>query len=220
MSGGEEEMKVAIVIDHPLMSRGMVAVLRQQDNIQVVGEAEHREEALSLLTDKKPDVVIIDSQFGMKSCFDIIEEARFQALNCKFVILSSTNVITDFERAKGLGVAGYMSKLVLPEEILHALAMIQRGRTYYDPVLLEEMMAPKIHFNMSNMTETLTPKEMEVLMELGKGHSNRQIANALYITEYTVKKHVSQVLGKLNLTDRTQAALYANAAGLVKYVVN
>lgn len=213
-------MKVGIVMDHPLMSRGMAAVLRQEENIQVVGEAEHREEAISLLLTKEPDVIIIDSQFEMKSCFEIIEEARLQRLDCKFIILSSTTVIADFERAKGLGVAGYMSKQVLPEEIVHALMMIQRGRTYYDPVLLEEMMAPKIHFGMLNMAEALTPKEMEVLMELGKGLSNREISKNLFITEYTVKKHVSQVLGKLNLSDRTQAALYANAAGLVKYVVN
>lgn len=205
---------------HPLMSKGLAAVLSQQENIEVVGELEHQEEALSNLLAKEPDVIIIDSQLGLRSCFDSIEEAKFLGLNCKFIVLSSTTTFADFERAKALGVAGYMSKRILPEEIVHALAMIQKGRTYYDTVLLEEMMAPKPHYARTNTVESLTPKETEVLMELGKGLSNREIAQVLFITEYTVKKHVSQVLGKLNLTDRTQAALYANAAGLVKYVVN
>ena len=92
------------------------------------------------------------------------------------------------------------------------MPIVDKGRHYYDPIFLED-----VPYANGRVQEHLTPKEMEVLRALGRGLSNREIALELFVTEFTVKKHVSQVLAKLNLTDRTQAALWANANGVVAY---
>lgn len=121
--------------------------------------------------------------------------------------------------AKEIRVDGYVLKEALPEELIHALKIISKGRKYYDPGVLELIIKSNDPFEDDGHLEQLTPKEKEVLMELGKGRSNKEISQVLYITEYTVKKHVSQILAKLDLTDRTQAALYANVKGLATYVI-
>ena len=114
-----------------------------------------------------------------------------------------------------------MLKDALPEELIHALQIVSRGRKYYDPGVLDLLMtSQELPFAIDGQIEQLTPKEKEVLLELGMGVPNKQISQTLFITEYTVKKHVSQVLAKLGLANRTNAALYANAKGLVTYNVN
>lgn len=113
-------------------------------------------------------------------------------------------------------IEGVCLKEAFPEDLLYGIEVVARGRKYYDPVLMGSIMDHKSAREKQELSE-LTPKELEVLMSLGKGRSNKEIANALYITEFTVKKHVSQVLAKLELADRTQAALYALSKGLVQF---
>ncbi|QTD40816.1 response regulator transcription factor [Sporosarcina sp. Te-1] len=211
-------MRVVIVDDHPVVRRGLAAVLLQLETFEVIGEASNGKEAIMLMAETMPELAIIDLQLGMESGLDLISKIQRQGMRCKFIVLTSSPDKNNFTKAKELGVAGYISKEALPEELVHALQMVCKGRTYYDPRILEQMVG--VHTERVAMVNVLTPKETEVLIELGKGLSNKEISQMLYITEYTVKKHVSQVLGKLNLADRTQAALYANALGLVRYVVN
>ena len=136
-------------------------------------------------------------------------------------MLTSSTEERDFKRAKEISVDGYVLKEALPEELINALQIVSKGRKYYDPGVLDLLMTSHERpFEIDGHIEQLTPKEKEVLLELGMGHSNKQISQTLFITEYTVKKHVSQVLAKLGLADRTNAALYANAKGLVTYNVN
>lgn len=213
-------MKIVIVDDHALVRKGLTAILSLENDIEILGEAANSREALIVLKSLKPDLTIVDVRLGDESGFDLIVEARRQGAVCKFVVLTSSRGKEDFTRAKELGVDGYVLKEALPEEMLHALRMINKGRTYYDQGVLDFVMRPSTSYKAEKKAEVLTPKELEVLMELGKGFSNKEISQKMYITEYTVKKHVSQVLAKLELADRTHAALYANATGLVRYVVN
>ncbi|MGN7385452.1 response regulator [Sporosarcina sp. SAFN-015] len=213
-------MKIVIIDDHPLVRKGLTAILSLEHDIEILGEAANGKEGLLVLNSLKPDLTIVDLRLGDESGLDLIAEARRQGATCKFVVLTSSTDKEDFRRAKEMEVDGYVLKEALPEEMLHALRMINRGRTYYDQGVLEFVMKPSTSYKSEKQTEVLTPKEMEVLMELGKGFSNKEISQKMYITEYTVKKHVSQVLAKLELADRTHAALYANATGLVRYVVN
>lgn len=211
-------MRVVIVDNYPVVRRGMAAVLEQLETFEVVGEASDGKEAMMKIADTQPDLAIIDLSLGMESGLDLIAKIKQHGLRCQFIVLTASPDKESFKKAKELGVSGYISKEALPEELVHALQMIDMGRSYYDSRILEQMVSvPSERVSMINM---LTPKETEVLIELGKGLSNKEISQMLFITEYTVKKHVSQVLGKLNLADRTQAALYANAMGLVRYVVN
>lgn len=210
-------MKVIIVDDHPLIRKGLIELITIEDSMNVVAEASDYEEGLNLIVQLKPDLAIIDLRLAEESGLELVKECRAQGVGAKFTILTSSSNQQDFKKAKSVGVDGYILKDALPEELLHALKMIGRGRKYYDPGVLE-LMANDVEDD--EFIEHLTPKEKEVLIELGKGMSNRDISKRLYVTEYTVKKHVSQILAKLELTDRTQAALFANAKGLVSYAIN
>ncbi|MEK3978667.1 response regulator transcription factor [Psychrobacillus sp. FSL K6-2836] len=213
-------MTVVIIDDHPLIRRGLNSLFSLSGSLKVLGEATNRREAIELLNAVKPDIAIVDLRLGEESGIELITEAIRLGIKSKFVILTSSTNEEDFKKAKEIGVAGYLLKEALPEELMHALQMIRKGRKYYDPTVLDLMMKEKNQLDESGHFEQLTPKEREILVELGKGHSNKEISKTLYITEFTVKKHVSQVFAKLGLADRTQAALYANAKGLVKYVIN
>jgi len=214
-------MQIVIVDDHPLVRKGLTSILSIYGEMEVLGEAASRKEALTLFLTAKPDLAIVDLRLANESGLELIAEAKQQGITCKFVVLTSSTEEHDFKQAKEIGVDGYILKEALPEELIHALGVISKGRKYYDPgvfdLVLKSSASP---FEDDGHIEQLTPKEKEVLLELGMGLSNKQISQALYITEFTVKKHVSQVLAKLNLADRTHAALYANVKGLVTYSVN
>ena len=214
-------MQIVIVDDHPLVRKGLTSILSMDGAMKVLGEAASRKEALTLFHKTKPDLAIVDLRLANESGLELIIEAKQQGIACKFVVLTSSTEERDFKQAKEIGVDGYILKEALPEELIHALGIIGRGRKYYDPGVFDlEGKLSESPFEEDGHIEQLTPKEKEVLLELGMGLSNKQISQALYITEYTVKKHVSQVLAKLDLADRTNAALYANVKGLVTYHVN
>jgi DNA-binding NarL/FixJ family response regulator len=187
--------------------------------MEVLGEAKNYKDALVLINTAKPDLALVDLRLADESGLDLITEVMQKGTTCKFVVLTSSTEEEDFLRAKETGVDGYVLKEALPEELIHALHIISQGRKYYDPGVFDLVMKSSEPLEDEHI-EQLTPKEKEVLIELGKGLSNKDISQTLFITEYTVKKHVSQVLAKLELADRTQAALYANAKGLVTYMVH
>lgn len=206
-------MKIVIVDDHPLVRRGLASVISMQPNVRFAGEATNGREALDVIKETKPDIVLIDLKLVDESGLDVIKAARAHGIVSKFILLTSSASREDFLRAEEVMVDGYVLKEALPEELLFAIQLVHKGRKYYDPGLMEE----KMRINGSSSTDELTPKEKEVLIELGQGACNREIASRLFISEFTVKKHVSQILAKLQVNDRTQAALYANAIGLTKY---
>lgn len=206
------KLRLVIIDDHPLVRKGLISILGSEPSLDVVGEAETLEQALEVLTNSKPDLVLLDLRLGDISGLEVMRQAQKLHTNCKFVILTSSSNEEDFLQAEQLGVSGYLLKEALPEEIINAIKIISRGRKFYDPAILEIKMKLK---EKNWWEENLTPREKEVLIALGKGLSNRDIASMIYVTENTVKKHVSQVLAKLNVADRTQAALYAYSKGLV-----
>jgi DNA-binding NarL/FixJ family response regulator len=206
-------VKIVIVDDHPLVRRGLAAVISMQPNLHFAGEATNGQEALLVIEETQPDLVLIDLKLADESGLDVIKAARAHGLTSKFILLTSSASREDFLKAEEVLVDGYVLKEALPEELLFAIQLVHKGRKYYDPGLMED----KMRMGGSSPTDELTPKEKEVLIELGQGACNREIASRLFISEFTVKKHVSQILAKLQVADRTQAALYANAVGLTKY---
>jgi two-component system, NarL family, nitrate/nitrite response regulator NarL len=206
-------VKIVIVDDHPLVRRGLAAVISMQANLEFAGEATNGQEALLVIEEIQPDLVLIDLKLADESGLDIIKAARIRGIASKFILLTSSASREDFLKAEEVLVDGYVLKEALPEELLFAIQLVHKGRKYYDPGLMED----KMRMSGNSPTDELTPKEKEVLIELGQGACNREIASRLFISEFTVKKHVSQILAKLQVADRTQAALYANAVGLTKY---
>lgn len=171
-----------------------------ESDMELIGECSNVQEALTMIDEKKPDLAIIDLKLGKESGLEIVSADKEH--KCKYVILTSSAAYADFKKSEEVNVDGYVLKEALPEELLYALRLVGRGRKYYDPVLLE--------YKLQEGNDNLTLREKEVLQKLGQGLNNQEIADELFISENTVKKHVSQILAKLNLHDRTQAALYAN----------
>lgn len=202
-------MKVVIVDDHPVVREGISSILSLDSDIEVSGEASNIAEAVKVINSSKPDLVLIDIKLGKENGLDIIN--KINSVDCKLAVITSSIDINDFEKAEQFGVDGYIIKDAFLEEILNAVKIINRGRKYYDSMVLSFLNKRHQH----NVEEKLTNREKEVLIAIRKGMKNKEIARQLFISEYTVKKHVSQVLAKLKLKDRTQAALYAISNGYI-----
>lgn len=196
-------MKIVIVDDHPLVRKGINSILSLEDNFEIVGEAGCVSDAERVILENKPDAALIDLRLGNEDGLSIVRNAKAKNTSCKFIILTSSLEHSDFQRAEECGINGYILKESFPDEIIYALNVISRGRKYFDPNIVDYAMR-----NNNDDIEELTPREREVLEVLGKGLCNKDIAKRLFITEFTVKKHIGQILDKLNLSDRTQAALY------------
>lgn len=199
-------MRVALVDDHPLVWQGIKAVLATEADMEPVGWASNGQEAERLVIETEPDVVLMDMRLPGESGLDIIKRLKLKAPGARFVILTTYTEKREVAEAIEMGVDGYMLKEALPEEMLAALRLVKRGRPYFDPAVMQVMMAAQRQHNQLN---ELTAREREVLDKLAQGLSNKEIAQKLFVSKYTVKKHVSGILSKLGLKDRTQAALYA-----------
>lgn len=206
-------MRIVVVDDHPLIRKGISMILSLETNIEVVGEGSNVKEGIEIINNTKPDLAIINLKLRKESGLSIVSSINKDNNSCKMIILTTLMEEKEFKEAEALGVVGYILKDALPEEICYAIRVIAKGRKYYDPGIMEVLMKKENKI----VIDTLTCREKDVLRELGKGLNNMEIANKLFITEHTVKKHVSQVLSKLGYSDRTQAAIYAVKSGLVKY---
>ena len=207
-------MKIVIIDDHPLVRKGLEMVTTLEPDIELVGFASNGKEALELIQQSQPEVALVDLRLPGEHGLDIIKQARQIHPECKYVILSSYASKEEIRQAMLEKVDGYILKEALPEELVTSIRMVAKGRKYFDPVIVQH--AVESSDEEADKIKELTQRELEVLTSLAQGHNNRAIGEALYISEHTVKKHIGQILTKLNLKDRTQAALYAVSKGLDK----
>ena len=205
-------MKVIIVDDHPVVRHGVVESLSMEEDIEVVGMASDSNEGLELLLSTSPDVAIVDLKMPGGGGLALIRQAREKEVKCRFIILTSYASYRDVSEAVSENVDGYMLKEALPEELISAIRLIAQGRRYYDPEIVDSVMNSKKR----DPFHDLTKRELEILEALAGGLNNRAISKSLYISENTVKKHICNLLEKLEMEDRTQAALFAFSHGLGK----
>lgn len=202
-------MNVLIVDDHPLVRQGLSSALSFEKDIETIHEASTLDEAMKRIDLEQPEIAIIDLYLGREDGLKIVDWARNKNSLTKFLVFTSSSKKEDFFRSKQLGVDGYLLKQAYPEDLIYALHVIARGKKYFDLELAES--------RQDRHADVMTKREKDVLEELGKGYSNQQIAQKLNISEHTVKKHISSILGKLNLNHRTEAALYINNAMDLQY---
>jgi DNA-binding NarL/FixJ family response regulator len=210
-------MNILIVDDHPLVCIAIRNILISEQDIDNVNSANDIESALEMMSMNNYHLAIVDIRLKNESGINFIRMAKDKFPNCKYIILSSSSAAEDFDAAMQLNIDGYILKDAFSEDIVYAVKSVLRGRKYFDPIFLDttnsfqpEQPAQAKPQSDNSIETSLSPREKEILKCLGEGMSNKNIADKLYISENTVKKHVSSILAKLGLSDRIQAALYVN----------
>ncbi len=196
-----------IADDHPVVRQGLSVLLEVQDDITLVGQARDGAEAVSLAVTEKPDVLLLDLKLPVLDGLGVLAELRARSLPTKTLVLTSAAGPTSPSAALQAGAAGFLYKDVDPDALVRAIRSVHDGHTVLAPEAAS-LVAARPGAGARGL-DALTGREREVLTLLADGRSNREIARALTVSEKTVKTHVSAVLAKLGVADRTQAALLA-----------
>ncbi|MEE6451318.1 response regulator transcription factor [Gottfriedia acidiceleris] len=213
-------IKILIADDHHVVRRGLIFFLNTQDDIEVIGEASNGEEALSLVKELRPDIIIMDLAMPVLDGIEATKRIKIEGLAVKVMILTSFYDQDHILPAIEAGASGYYLKDSDPDELVSAIRKIHDGeKQFHSKVttqLVSALTGKKETKNCDTFQDKLTKREMDVLKEITRGKSNKEIAASLFITEKTVKTHVSNILAKTQLQDRTQLALYAVRNGILK----
>ncbi|MFI0354429.1 response regulator [Actinomadura sp. 9N407] len=212
-------IRVLIADDHPVVRQGLRTFLGVQDDIEVVGEAADGLSAVSLAESLKPDIVLMDLKMPGADGLAALTELRARGVAARVLVLTSVTERGHVLPAVQAGAAGYLYKDVAPQALVQAIRAVHDGHVLFAPDAAEAMVRTGSGIDdrgPASLTERgpLTEREREVLVQIARGRSNREIARALSVSEKTVKTHVSNLLMKLGVQDRTQAALYAVRHGL------
>jgi NarL family two-component system response regulator LiaR len=212
---GQSPIRVLITDDHSIVRKGIRALLATEPDIEVVGEAGDGAEAATQAQALQPDVILMDLVMPKVDGIEATRRILAQQPGMRILVLTSFAADDKVFPAIKAGALGYLLKDSGPDELVQAIHQVYRGEPSLEPsiarkVLLELSQPPKTPLT----AEPLTEREVDVLRLVAQGRSNRDIAEELVITEMTVRTHVSNILSKLHLASRTQAALYALREGL------
>jgi DNA-binding NarL/FixJ family response regulator len=208
-------IRVFVADDHPVVRQGLRTFLDSRDGIEVVGEAGDGEAAVAGVERLRPDIVLMDLVMPGLGGVAAIRHIRERVSDTRVVVLTSFASDDQVIPAVQAGAAGYLLKDVEPTGLEAAIRLVHEGEALLDPQIAGRVMAEVARPTPSTDVASLTPREREVLRLLARGLSNRELADTLVVSEKTVKTHVSNILMKLGVHDRTQAALLAVREGLV-----
>jgi two-component system NarL family response regulator len=203
-----EPIRVLIVEDHNVVRQGLVALLNVVDGLTVVGEAADGLDAIDAFHKHQPDVTLIDLRMPRMGGVEVIQRIRSETPQARFIVLTTYDGDEDIYRALKAGARAYLLKGMTREDLVTTIRAVHAGKSHIPPAIAERL-AERMG------TEELTPREFDVLKEIVNGKSNKEIASELNVSEATVKTHINSLLGKLGVTDRTQAATAAIQRGLV-----
>ncbi len=219
--------RVLIVDDHRLFREGVRWALELEDDIEIAGEARDGREALQLADELNPDVILMDVNIPDMDGLEATRSLKLNQPRIGVIILTAYDDEEQLFQAIRSGAAAYYSKGIEPSELARAIRRVAQGEYIIDNALLSKpLLASRVLKEFSDLSTMdhsikplfapLSPREMEVLTRIAHGDSNKEIARTLNISDQTVKNHISSILRKLNVNDRTQAALYALRQGWVK----
>lgn len=218
-------IEILIVEDQKLIREGLVALLSLEDDLAVIGEAENGQIAIDLLSslkqDSLPDVALLDMRMPVMDGVATAAAIKQKHPSIQILVLTTFDEDELIAQAMSAGASGYLLKDTPSEELAIAIRAVAKGYSHFGPGIVQKILgqSPQLEDNPQIPTlppavAALTPREKEVLLELGKGANNKEIAERLYLSEGTVKNHVTSILGRLDLRDRTQAALLAQSIQL------
>jgi DNA-binding NarL/FixJ family response regulator len=210
-AGAQQPGRITVLIadDHPVVRQGLQVLLSVQDDIEVVGEAADGGQALAMAAELNPDVILLDLKLPVRDGVAVLRELRDSGLKARALVLTSAADRDLARLAVQAGAAGFLYKDVDPDALVRALRSVHDGHTLLAPELAGSLLRPGAAAPAVRGIGALTGREREVLAQIADGRSNREIARLLRVSEKTVKTHVSSVLAKLGVADRTQAALLA-----------
>jgi DNA-binding NarL/FixJ family response regulator len=204
-----EKIKVMVVDDHPLMRVGIAAIINARSDMTVIAQAGTGEEAVALFQQHKPDITLMDLRLpGSLGGVEAIAAIRAKSPRARFIVVTTYDGDEDIHRALEAGAQGYVIKGMPYQTLVDALQKVHAGGRFLPPPVARALASRPPHSQLSS-------RELEVLHLLVGGNSNKDIANLLGITEATVKSHVSTILMRLDVEDRTQAVVAALQRGLV-----
>jgi NarL family two-component system response regulator LiaR len=210
-----QPIRVLVVDDHLVVRKGIQALLATEPDIAVVSEAGDGEEAVAEAARLQPDVILMDLQMPGVNGIAAIERIMARQPTTRVLVLSSFDGDDKVLPAIRAGALGYVLKAAGPAELVQAIRQVYRGESALHPRIARRVLGELTHpSSPPPLAEPLTERELDVLRLVAQGESNHEIAAALGISEGTVRVHVSNILSKLHLTSRTQAALYALRIGL------
>lgn len=207
-------IRVVVVDDHDIVRKGIVSYLQTDDTIEVIGQASSGNDGADLVIKETPDVVLMDLMMENGSGIDATRTITNNKIDTKIIILTSFYDDKQIFPAIEAGAFSYILKTASANEIVTAIKKAARGETVIEPKVAGKMMST-FRGNSHKAHDELTERELEVLICIGNGMTNLEISEKLYIGIKTVKTHVSNVLGKLGVKDRTQAAVYVHRNDLI-----
>ena len=214
-------LRVLIADDEALVRMGVRAVLERQRDIEVVGEAANGAEAVQRSAELRPDVVLMDLRMPVLDGIEATRRIIAAGGSPKVVVLTTFDVDEQVYAALKGGASGFLTKDTPPEQLADAVRAAARGDTLLAPAITRRLVEaytrlPAPSSAVPERLEALTPRELEVLAEIARGRTNAQIAARLFLSEATVKSHVTRILAKLAISDRVQAVIAAYECGLVR----
>jgi two-component system, NarL family, response regulator LiaR len=208
-------IRVLVVDDHAIIRKGMRAVLEIVPDIEMIGEAENGIQAVRLDQELHPDVILMDLMMPEMDGIACIRQIKNQRSTARILVLTNFAGEEMIFPAIKAGAVGYHLKDSSPETLVEAIRQVSQGVASLHPSIAKKLLDELQHGDRQPLAdEALTQREVEVLRLIAQGHENKDIAEKLIISEATVRTHVSNILGKLHLASRTQAALYALREGL------
>lgn len=203
--------------DHILMREGIRQLLEIDGSIEVIEEAKDGEECLDKILKAKPDVILLDINMPKKDGIEVLSEIKEKKFNTKVIILTVHNEVEYLIKALDIGADGYILKDAESTELKKAINTVVNGETYIQPKLVPSLNSRLVSRDIDkDKIDSLTKRELEVLIKVSNGMFNKEIATSLNISERTVKNHISNIFKKIDVSDRTQAAVFAIKNDLIK----
>jgi DNA-binding NarL/FixJ family response regulator len=211
-----KKIRIIIADDHRLFREGLRRLLELEDDLEIVGAAKDGAEAVDLILTADPDVVLLDINMPKLDGGEVIKRLRGSNIHSRFMAITAYDDEEHLANLSAQGINGYILKSSSMPDLLAALRSVSGGESYVDPKVAGKLLSSFKRKEENDVMQLLTQREKEVLFWLSQGFNNFEISAKMVLSEKTVKNHVSHLLRKLNLNDRTQAAVLAWRMGLIQ----